>query len=92
MGTNVSIPLNEKYLCIVVTDVATCHTACMREGNESFQTVQAIEMARHLENWSRLEVRAAVRFLWADNVSASDIHSQIVKVYGEEAISKHVAK
>ncbi|GIX69139.1 hypothetical protein CEXT_111891 [Caerostris extrusa] len=30
-------------------------------------------MARRSENWSRLEVRAVIRFLWAKNVSASDI-------------------
>ncbi|GFV98616.1 histone-lysine N-methyltransferase SETMAR [Trichonephila clavipes] len=41
-------------------------------------------MARRLENWSRLKVRAVIRFLWTKNVSASDTHSQIVEVYGEE--------
>ncbi|GIX69124.1 hypothetical protein CEXT_111841 [Caerostris extrusa] len=30
-------------------------------------------MARRSENWSRLEVRAVIRFLRAKNVSASDI-------------------
>ncbi|GFW01663.1 histone-lysine N-methyltransferase SETMAR [Trichonephila clavipes] len=50
-------------------------------------------MARHLENSSRLEVRAVIQFLWANNVSASDINSQIEEVYGEEAMSiQHVAK
>ncbi|GIY82216.1 histone-lysine N-methyltransferase SETMAR [Caerostris darwini] len=50
-------------------------------------------MARRSENWSRLEVPAVIRFLWAKNVSASDIHSQIVDVYGEEAMSRqHVAE
>ncbi|GFS67978.1 histone-lysine N-methyltransferase SETMAR [Trichonephila clavipes] len=35
--------------------------------------------------------RAVIRFLWAKNVSACD--SQIVEVYGEEAIDRqHVAK
>ncbi|GIX98303.1 hypothetical protein CEXT_362721 [Caerostris extrusa] len=59
----------------VERDVATCQRACMRVDSESFQTVQAIEMARLLENWSRLEVRAVVRLLWANNVSASDSQS-----------------
>ncbi|GFW25701.1 histone-lysine N-methyltransferase SETMAR [Trichonephila clavipes] len=46
-------------------------------------------MARRLGNWSCSEVR----FLWAKNVSASAIHSQFVKVYGEEAMSRqHLAK
>ncbi|GFT15762.1 histone-lysine N-methyltransferase SETMAR [Trichonephila clavipes] len=37
-------------------------------------------MARRLENWSRLEVRAVIRYLWTNNVSAPDIHSQIEEV------------
>ncbi|GBO27530.1 hypothetical protein AVEN_225981-1 [Araneus ventricosus] len=46
-----------------------------------------------LKKWSRLEVRALILFLWTKNVSTSEIHSQIVEVYGEEAISRqHVAK
>ncbi|GFX12826.1 histone-lysine N-methyltransferase SETMAR [Trichonephila clavipes] len=50
-------------------------------------------MARHLGNWSRLEVRAVIRSLWEKNVSASDIYSQIMEVYGAEAISRqHEAK
>lgn len=50
-------------------------------------------MARRLEKWSRAEVRAVIRFLWAKNVSVSEIHSQMVEVYGEEAMSRHhVAK
>lgn len=50
-------------------------------------------MARRLENWSRSELRAVIRFLWAKNVSAAEIHRQIVEVYGAEAMSRqHVAK
>ncbi|GIY78641.1 histone-lysine N-methyltransferase SETMAR [Caerostris darwini] len=50
-------------------------------------------MARRLENWSRLEVRAVIRFLWAKNMSSFDIHSQIVEVHGKEAMSiQNVAK
>ncbi|GFV66142.1 hypothetical protein TNCV_2900681 [Trichonephila clavipes] len=49
-------------------------------------------MARRLKNWSRLEVRAMVRFLWAKNVTTSDIQSRIMKVYGEAMRRKHVAK
>ncbi|GFS78070.1 hypothetical protein TNCV_4548601 [Trichonephila clavipes] len=30
-------------------------------------------MARRIGNWSRLEVRAVIRFLWAKNLSVSDI-------------------
>ncbi|GFU99812.1 hypothetical protein TNCV_506331 [Trichonephila clavipes] len=49
-------------------------------------------MARLLENWSRLEVGDMIRFLRAKNVSASDIYSQIVEVYGEEANRRYVTK
>ncbi|GFV71719.1 hypothetical protein TNCV_3535071 [Trichonephila clavipes] len=41
---------------------------------------RTIEMARRLRNWSRLKVRAMVRFLWEKNAPASGIHSQIVEV------------
>ncbi|GBN10838.1 hypothetical protein AVEN_132556-1 [Araneus ventricosus] len=34
--------------------------------------VRAIEMARGLEKWSHLEMRAVIRFLWAKTVSASE--------------------
>ncbi|GFV45881.1 HTH_48 domain-containing protein [Trichonephila clavipes] len=52
-----------------------------------------IERAKLLGNWSRLEERVMIQFLWAKNVSSFDIHSQIVKVYGEEAMNRqHVAK
>ncbi|GFX29871.1 uncharacterized protein TNCV_4750001 [Trichonephila clavipes] len=40
--------------------------------------VQVVEMARLLGNWSRLEMRAVVRFLWAKNVSASVMSRQPV--------------
>ncbi|GBM72069.1 hypothetical protein AVEN_266491-1 [Araneus ventricosus] len=33
-------------------------------------------------------MRAVVRFLWANNVSASEIHNEILEVYGEEAMSR----
>ncbi|GFT31646.1 hypothetical protein TNCV_230851 [Trichonephila clavipes] len=39
---------------------------------------RTIEMARLLGNWSRLEVRAVIRFLWAKNVSASPMSRQHV--------------
>ncbi|GFT80569.1 uncharacterized protein TNCV_5122761 [Trichonephila clavipes] len=45
-------------------------------------------MARLLENWSRLEVRAVIQFLWAENVSAFYIHSQIGDVNDEEAMGR----
>lgn len=47
-------------------------------------------MARRLKNWPCLEVQTVIRFLWAKNVSASKIHSQIVEVNGEEAMSRQL--
>ncbi|GFU05924.1 hypothetical protein TNCV_3394911 [Trichonephila clavipes] len=44
----------------VETDDATSHTAEVWVSSESSQT---IEMARRLENWSRLQVRAVIQFL-----------------------------
>ncbi|XP_035212130.1 protein GVQW3-like [Stegodyphus dumicola] len=50
-------------------------------------------MARSLEKWSRVQVRALIRFLWAKNVAASEIHRQIIEVYGDKAMSRQqVAK
>ncbi|GFY14974.1 hypothetical protein TNCV_235241 [Trichonephila clavipes] len=50
-------------------------------------------MARLLGNCSRLEVRAMNRFLWAKNLPESEIHSQIMEVYVEEAMNRqHVEK
>ncbi|GFW40962.1 histone-lysine N-methyltransferase SETMAR [Trichonephila clavipes] len=44
-------------------------------------------------NWSHLEVRAVIRFLGAKNMTAFDIHYQIVEMFGEKAMStQRVAK
>ncbi|GFU66556.1 hypothetical protein TNCV_4357121 [Trichonephila clavipes] len=52
-----------------------------------------IEKTRRLGNSSCLKVQVMIRFLWAKNKSASDMHSQIGEVYGEEAMNRqHVAK
>ncbi|GFU59443.1 hypothetical protein TNCV_1176901 [Trichonephila clavipes] len=52
----------------VETNDVTCHTAGLLVGGERPQTVQDNEMERLIENWSHLEVRAVIRFLWAKNV------------------------
>ncbi|XP_035207091.1 uncharacterized protein LOC118181956 [Stegodyphus dumicola] len=50
-------------------------------------------MVRRLEKWSRIEMRAVILFLWAKNVPASEIHRQIVEVYGDKAMNRQqVAK
>jgi len=45
-------------------------------------------MATPLTVWSSDEVRAVIRFLNAKHVSPSNIHTQLVQVYGENVISK----
>ena len=45
-------------------------------------------MAGRLETWFRIEARAVIRFLWAKNVASSEIHRQIVEVYGGKAMSR----
>ncbi|GFS95148.1 histone-lysine N-methyltransferase SETMAR [Nephila pilipes] len=50
-------------------------------------------MARRLEKWSRIEVRAVIRFLWAKNAAESKIHRQIFEVYMDKSMSsQQVAK
>ncbi|GFV90298.1 histone-lysine N-methyltransferase SETMAR [Trichonephila clavipes] len=49
-----------------------------------------IEMVRRLGNWSRLEMRAVIRFLWARNVSTSAIYNQIMEFYGEQTMSRQL--
>ncbi|GFW40799.1 hypothetical protein TNCV_4368471 [Trichonephila clavipes] len=70
----------------VKTNSTTCHTTGMWVGSEVLRQFSTIEMARRLGNWPRLEMQTVIRILWAKNVSVSDIHSQIVEVYGEEEI------
>lgn len=50
-------------------------------------------MATRLELWSKEEIRAVIRFLNAKHVSPSEIHRQLVEVYGGHVMSKpHVYK
>ena len=45
-------------------------------------------MATPIEIWSKVEVRGAVRFLHAWGKNPTEIHVQIAKTYGEDAMSK----
>jgi transposase len=45
-------------------------------------------MAGVIENYSKFEVRAVVRFLHAEGVSQSEIHHRLVSVYGQNVFSR----
>jgi hypothetical protein len=45
-------------------------------------------MAGVIENYSKFEVRAVVRFLQADGVSQSEVHLRLVSVYGQNVFSR----
>ncbi|GLG97066.1 hypothetical protein R5R35_009330 [Gryllus longicercus] len=45
-------------------------------------------MATRLETWSKLEVRSVVRFLTAKGLSPTEIHKELVAVYGEAVMSR----
>ena len=50
-------------------------------------------MATPINSWSSDEVRAVIRFLNAKHVSPTEIHTQLVEVYGEHVMTKcHVYK
>ncbi|GFO44206.1 histone-lysine N-methyltransferase SETMAR [Plakobranchus ocellatus] len=45
-------------------------------------------MATPIKEWSKLEVRAVVRFLFSKGTKPSEIHKQIAQTYGEGAMSR----
>ncbi|GFO02570.1 histone-lysine N-methyltransferase SETMAR [Plakobranchus ocellatus] len=45
-------------------------------------------MATPIKEWSKLEVRAVVRFLFLKGTKPSEIHKQIAETYGESAMSR----
>ncbi|GFO26522.1 histone-lysine N-methyltransferase SETMAR [Plakobranchus ocellatus] len=45
-------------------------------------------MATPIKEWSKLEVRAVVRFLFSKGTKPSEIHKQIAEKYGEGAVSR----
>ncbi|GFS58580.1 hypothetical protein TNCV_111821 [Trichonephila clavipes] len=60
------------------------HTASLRVGSENPRWFRTIEMARLLGNWSLLEVRAVIQFLWVDNVfssAMSRLHSLTMSLF-----------
>ncbi|GFO26534.1 histone-lysine N-methyltransferase SETMAR [Plakobranchus ocellatus] len=45
-------------------------------------------MTTAIKEWSKLEVRAVVRFLFSKGIKPSEIHKQIAETYGEGAMSR----
>ena len=45
-------------------------------------------MATPIENWSKSEIRAVVRFLHAKGKNPTEIHSELTSVYGKDVMSK----
>ncbi|GFN95715.1 histone-lysine N-methyltransferase SETMAR [Plakobranchus ocellatus] len=45
-------------------------------------------MATPIKEWSKLEVKAVVRFLFSKGTKPSEIHKQIAETYGEGAMSR----
>ncbi|GFO06062.1 cytochrome c oxidase assembly protein cox15-like protein [Plakobranchus ocellatus] len=45
-------------------------------------------MAIPIKEWSKLEVRAVVRFLFSKGTKPSEIHKQIAETYGEGAMPR----
>lgn len=51
------------------------------------------QIATCLENWSRKEICSVIQFLRAKQVTAAEIHWQLIEIYGETVIShQHVAE
>ena len=48
----------------------------------------ACEITRQLETYSKGEVRGTIRFLWAKRLNCTDIHGEILAVYGPNAIPR----
>ena len=45
-------------------------------------------MAAPLSTCSKIEQRGVVRFLWAKNMEAKDIHKEMLPMYGENCLSR----
>ena len=50
-------------------------------------------MASMLSDWTKEELRSVIRFLWAKQVPAIEIHRELLHVYGESVMTtQHVRK
>ena len=45
-------------------------------------------MAAPLSTCTKIEQRGVVRFLWAKNMEAKDIHKEMLPMYGEHCLSR----
>jgi len=45
-------------------------------------------MAAPLNTCTTIEERGVVRFLWAKNMEAKDIHKEMLPMYGEHCLSR----
>ena len=45
-------------------------------------------MAVPLSTFTKIEQRGVVRFLWAKNVEAKDVHKEMLPMYGEHCLSR----
>ena len=45
-------------------------------------------MAAPLSTCTKIEQRGVVRFLWAKNMEAKDIHKEMLLMYGEHCLSR----
>ena len=45
-------------------------------------------MAAPLNTRTTIEQRGAVRFLWAEDMAAKDIHKEMLPMYGEHCLSR----
>ena len=46
-------------------------------------------MAAPLSTCTKIEQRGVVRFSWAKNMEAKDIHKEMLPMYGEHCLSRH---
>ena len=45
-------------------------------------------MAAPMSTFTKIEQRGVVRFLWAKNIEAKDIHKEMLPMYGEHCLSR----
>jgi len=52
------------------------------------KTEQPLQMAAPLNTRTTIEQRGVVRFLWAKDMAAKDIHKEMLPMYGEHCLSR----
>ena len=54
----------------------------------SVKTEQPLQMAALLNTCTTIEQRGVVRFLWAKDMAAKDIHKEMLPMYDEHCLSR----